>query len=235
MSHGQNCEDHGDEASNLHAQVRGIAQEVMERCHHTLRDRVRDDHLSSDPAEEASAEPDDDREAVHELHDALCAEDDDRDREDDPGDRVGIAVCAGALCSTSDCQDVVQAHHEVSDEDGLHSTPDMGCSFDLVFVVTFLQERVADVEQVCPGDQLDPFQIHEEPGEDEQDGAKDHRTRGTEQDCSATQVGREGRAGKGDHDGVIHAKHDVDADDLDDRGPVESIPEFHDASLGDLV
>ena len=110
-----------------------------------LQHDIVDDHAAADPAEQRRAEHDDEREAVHQREHEAAAPDDDGDAEQQAEDHETEIVLGGAR----DADDVIDAHHGVGDDDGLHGAEEMRAGVDVVAAAVVLrhQQLDADVEQ----------------------------------------------------------------------------------------
>ena len=106
-------------------------------------EHVGGDHAAGNPAEKACAEVDDGGEAVDELQDDLGAEDDERHRDEQPEDDQ-----ERLLGGARNGDHVVEAHHEVRDDDGLDGADELATALDL-FMIAVLgkQELGADPDE----------------------------------------------------------------------------------------
>ena len=123
-----------------------------------MEDRVGDDDLADDPAEQRGAGPDQDRITVEQRHDQGRPGHDQRNA-DGEADHEQRNV---ALGSRSDRDHVVEAHDDVGDGDDPHRPPQMLDRLDFVLVLILRHEQLdRDIEQREPAHDLEPRQQHQ--------------------------------------------------------------------------
>ncbi|MCY1538337.1 hypothetical protein D9M68_738720 [compost metagenome] len=133
---------------------------------------------------------------------------------------VGLSVLGGAR----DGDDVVQAHREIGQDDGLDGGQHGRAAGDVAVRVFFRRQQLnADPhqQQAAQGLQERDIQQHEREGDQqnpEQDGAG-----GAPQYAPHPLRSRQVAAGQRDHDGVIAAKQNIDEDDLEYGAPMERL------------
>ena len=170
-----------------------------------------DDHLACGECQNSRTQVDDNREALNDLEYHCAAEHHDRDT-DQQADHDQIKR---TLSGARDAQHVVNSHQSVSNDDGLHRTPE---TIDLhVIMATFVtgvcKQLVGDPHQSQATNQHESGDF-EQPDNDESHRRADcDRTDGTPDDCFFLEVGWELARGKSDHDSVIASENQIDDDD----------------------
>ena len=102
---------------------------------------IRDDHAARDPTEKAAAEIDDDREPIEELENDLAAEHDKGYGHQETEDDEQRLMCfVRLLRRAGDGDDVVEAHHEVGDDDRLDGAEKFVAAGD-VFMTVVLGDK----------------------------------------------------------------------------------------------
>src|SRR5690606_36922249 len=101
------------------------------------------EHSTGNPAQQACTKHDGHGEAINEFKDQRAAPDDDRHAHDQTeNDQThlmgGIRILGGA----SDGDDVVQAHYEIGDDNGLDCCPYRRTTADLVVCIFFRNEQL---------------------------------------------------------------------------------------------
>ena len=184
---------------------------------------VRNDHAARDPAEQAAAEVDDDREAVEKLQDHLAAEHDEGHRDDETeDDEKGLMRLMRLLRSARDGDDVVEAHDEVGHDDRLDRAHETAASFDLVVrAVVGNQKLHADPEKEHAARHLEEGEVQQHDREGDQNHAQGDRTRRAPENAEFALFVRQVSTGHGDDDGVVAPQENVDHDDLTDGAPVQ--------------
>ena len=117
---------------------------------------------------------------------------------------------------------VVEAHHEVRDDDGLDGADELAAALDL-FMIAVLgkQELGADPDEKRTARHLEEREVekHHRAG-DQHDAQGDGAGRAPEDALVALAL-RQVAARHGDHDGIVAAEKNVDHDDLADRSPMQ--------------
>src|SRR5690606_36026175 len=81
-------------------------------------------HTTGNPAQQRCTKRDNQREAVDQLQNQGTAPDDDGHTDDQAEDHVvDLMIGVGILSGTSNGNDVIQAHHQVGNQNCLDSTP----------------------------------------------------------------------------------------------------------------
>src|SRR5690606_5722701 len=184
-------------------------------------DHIGDQHAARDPAQQACPEGDDQRVAIDELEHQRAAPDDDRHADDQAEhNQADLVVCMRILGRAGDGNDVVQAHDEVGDDDGLDRRSDGRTAGDLVVAVVFGNEQLdADPEQQQRADHLEEGNGEQGQGEGDEDDAQDDGACGAPQNALHALFGRQVAASQGDDHCVIATQQDVDQDYLEHGRP----------------
>ena len=158
-----------------------------------------------------------------ELQDDLGAEDDERHRDEQPeDDQERLMGLMSLLGGARNGDHVVEAHHEVRDDDGLDGADELAAALDL-FMIAVLgkQELGADPDEKRTARHLEEREVekHHRAG-DQHDAQGDGAGRAPEDALVALAL-RQVAARHGDHDGIVAAEKNVDHDDLADRSPMQ--------------
>src|SRR5690606_4971859 len=158
------------------------------------------------------AAPDDDGHANYQTNDPL----------------VQLMISVAVLRSAGNGDDVVQAHNQVGNEDGLHGTPDGAAALHVAMCVFFGNEQLdADPQQQHAADDLQEGDVQQHQCEGDQDHAQADGAGSTPQNALHALLGCQVAAGQRDDDGIIATQQDVDQDDLENRPPVERLKKFN--------
>src|SRR5262249_21051521 len=149
-------------------------------------------------------------------HDDLAADDHDGNADDQPEDEEHETPLGGG----GHGNDVVEAHHQVGDDDRPHRREHAVARLDLVLALVLLPDKLdADPDEKRSADQSDP-RIDEEPhGEKGEHDAQHDRTQHAPEDAYAALPRREIAARERDHHGVVSGEENVDGDDFHHRHP----------------
>src|SRR5690606_30727765 len=190
---------------------------------------VGDQHAARDPAQQACAQGDDDRETIDQFQHQGTAPDDARDTEQQPANHIpDLVVGNGVLGSTRNGDHIVQAHHEIGDDDGAHSRPDRICAPDLMMLVIGQHELYTDPQQK---QRTHDFQVgngQQRQGKGDQDHPQDNGTGGSPQDALHAALVIQLAAGQGDHHRIVTAQQNVDEDNLEHSAPMHMLQNFYD-------
>lgn len=184
-------------------------------------------HLTADPTQQSCAEPDDDREAIHDFGDECGTEDDDRDTEQDTEDGIGEAVFSGTLSSCRDCKHVINGHDQVSNRDCFHGVPDLVFGFDFMATGGVEQQLDTDPHKHGAGDQFQERDVDQPSRNCKDHDSQTHSCGSTPEDSLLTLCQGNGGASHGNHNGVVAAEHDVQEDDFGQNGPFDVEEEIH--------
>src|SRR5690606_13422739 len=166
--------------------------------------------------------------AIDELEHQRAAPDDDRHADDQAEhNQADLVVCMRILGRAGDGNDVVQAHDEVGDDDGLDRRSDGRTAGDLVVAVVFGNEQLdADPEQQQRADHLEEGNGEQGQGEGDEDDAQDDGACGAPQNALHALFGRQVAASQGDDHCVIATQQDVDQDYLEHGRPAQRLEKF---------
>lgn len=214
-----NADDQHGTGGSRHVVQPGMADGVV------VQQAVVDDGLASDPADQGSAQCDDDGEALHELDHQRGAEDHQRDADGQAQDQQDHV----ALRRGGHGDHVVQAHHQVGDQDGAdgdhHAAMTLGFAFILFFAGQQLQ---ADPQQQAAAHDLQEGQLQQLGRDHGQDDPQHHGGAGAEHDGFLLLCGGQRACCEGDDDGVVARQDDVDPDDLQQADPeIGALQVFH--------
>ena len=176
----------------------------------------------SPASQPSSAAPsgDDDREPLHDLHQQRAADDDQRDRRrqaDDQQDQpVGLGRAAGG---GRHGDDVVDAHHQVGDEDGADRRAHRSRLLDLALFLGVEQELDADPEQRQGADDLQVGHLQHLDGDDRQHDPHHDRGGAAVDDRLLLLLRRQRPRRHRDHDRVVAREQDVGDDDRAEGAP----------------
>jgi hypothetical protein len=187
------------------------------RLDRILDGRIADRHFTRDVAEQAGAEGDEDRKALHQLHDERAAEQHERDR-DHHSDEEHAQMAARSACHA---QDVVQAHHDVRDDDGLHCGPEAAHRLRraVLLLLTRCKQLDADPQQKHAADVLQIGKGQQVGREGGQHRHQDDDSRRADRKRLLLLLEGQVAARERDDDGVVAAQKDVDDADLKQRDP----------------
>jgi hypothetical protein len=192
-------------------------------------DRIGDGHVAGDPAEQRGAEGDDDREAVHQHQQQPAGEDHqgNRDRQaDDQQDDV-------ALGRRRHGDDVVEAHHQVGDQDRLDRRRHAAGGGPLSSPSSSGISSWTAIHSSSPAPtSLRYGQAQQLDGDDRQHDPHHHRGAAAPGDGALLLIDRQAPGGECDHHGVVAREDDVHADDLHQRDPEFGAGEIHAVLLG---
>ena len=114
---------------------------------------------------------------------------------------------------------VVEAHHEVGDEDGADGGPEVVARLDVRTVVLGDEELHADPQQEHGADQLEPRQREQRDRESVRTIRSTIAAPEPQKIACFCCLGGSERRGERDHHRVVARQDDVHADDLEERGP----------------
>ncbi|KAG1086867.1 hypothetical protein G6F40_013847 [Rhizopus arrhizus] len=140
------------------------------------------------------------------------------------GNQADLVVGVGVLGRAGDGDHVVQAHHEVGDDDGLDRGGD-GCpALHVAMRIVFRnQELDADPDEQQAAHDFQERDRQERQCESDQHDTQDDGARGAPQDALHALLGGQIATSQRDHDGVVAAQQDVDEDDLEYRCPTQRL------------
>ena len=202
-----------------------VGRAVQDMRHIGLEGLVPLDHLAGGVGDQPGAKVDEEWKAVHRLHDQRTAEDHQRDGQGQPEAQQGVVP----LGHSGDSQRVVQAHHHVGDEDGLHRGDQavlaVGVLADLR--VRLDQQLVGDPDEQESTDELQEWHFEQGYSHHGQQDAQHHGPSATPEDGGL--LLRDGQAARGhrDNHGVIAAKHNVNHHDFKKGGEEGEVNSFH--------
>src|SRR5574343_2049526 len=198
------------------AQVRhGVVQPGV-GVHDVLQRDVADDGLTTDPADQGGAQRDDYREAVHQLDHDLAAKNHQRDADGQAQDQQRHAALGGS----GHGDHVVQAHHQVGDQDGADGDPQAGLFTAFAFFLFVTAEQLgADPQQQQAADDLQVGQRQQLGSDHGHHDPQHHGGARAEQDGFFLLVFRQRAGGQRDHHRVVTREDDVDPDDFDQADP----------------
>ncbi|MCY1232489.1 hypothetical protein D9M72_449830 [compost metagenome] len=183
-------------------------------------DRVADQHLTSQVAQQRGAQHDDDREAFHHLEQQRAAEHDQRDRQAQADDQQHQLAAFGALLrSGGHGHHVVERHHQVGDQDGADGGPDIVLAVVAFLVVIAGQQLHADVDQQHGADDLEVRQAQQLDRGHGQHHAHDDGGGAAPEDGLLLLGGRQVARGERDHHRVVAGQDDIGQDDRSQRNP----------------
>ena len=184
--------------------------------------RVGDQHAPGNPPQQHAADGDDDGKAVHQPDDHLAAPDDDGHADQQAEDHQrNLMVTAHTLCSTGNGNHVVDAHHQVSNDDGTHGHPQLVRTGDVAVCILFFgqQQLDADPQQQQRAHRLQVGDRQQRKCKDDQQDAQRNGTDRPPDDALTPLGGVELAHGQGDDHRVVATQQDVDEHDLANGQP----------------
>src|SRR5882762_2390364 len=179
-------------------------------------DRIGHQHLDRHVADQRGPDRDDHGISLHELHEHGRAENHQRDADQQPEHEQHDA----ALGDRGYRDDIVQAHHEVRDQDGFDRRQQVGARLDSVAAVVLGNQQLhRDPEQQRAADELEVGKLQQLDRDDGEHDAQHHRRCGSPDDRLLLLVRRQGARRQSDHDGVVAGQDDVDPDDRPEPEP----------------
>src|SRR5438093_1713042 len=217
---------HADADGHRGAQYRGTISEPAPK------DWILDQHLAGDVPEQAAAEPDDPRVAVHEQRQEPGAPDDDRQREPDPEhhqEKIPVR-------RRRDRQHVVEAHRDVGDDDYPDRLPERRAASDLAGAGRCRpDEPDGDPDEEQPTHELqerDPQEHAHDADEDQPQEDRADRAPDLPQDPLAL---GQGAHRERDDEGVVAREKEIQHADAEQSHPELRIDqERHQAPRGDV-
>src|SRR5690606_8684976 len=149
---------------------------------------------------------------VDELEHQRAAPDDDGYADDQTEDDiVQLVIQMRVLGSAGNGNDVVQAHDEVGNQDGLDGGPHGTAALDIaVLIFVGNQQLHTNPPQQGAADQLQEGNGKQRERKGDQQDAQDDGARRTPQDALHALLALEIAASQRDHNGIVSAQQDID-------------------------